>query len=506
MSEWELRHVLALPARIVGRFDNARWTVSGLSDDHWGTALVSLHEAEHAGLNAGTAWGLLLQAVHLGARPDHAPAMRRTLVKHCAPVHEAFATHASLAHVVGRTSAPDLATFASRYPAYADHLDTALALGPDGAFESQWRRVACHAALRTCFQSDVLSALLRRGPRDLSLDDLRDRETPNARYKILRGRRKLLWDRVERRASDRFGDEWAELRSLTSREGGAEQDAWHTLDALCTDAAAEVLAETGRTTLTPSEVRAAYRPLVDALDEVDAPVLLDTDVTGMFEAEQLRLREPRPAHVRPRRTADFAADPHVLIVARPPAAVRRQFVLDDPWPPDGSRPVVAVQARRANEAAVRLYPLDEPGDLESLPPGIPVLAAISVSSARDAGWAGRWSDTILTRSAQTVLLLDTPFNQSIDALLAAGGDFRYGVFPLGETPGSAHAFVCATGDFPPVVRLCTPLAGQALLAHVDRLGRGRRVTDLKEVGADPATALTLLRRIVADDALIEDVR
>ncbi|MGH3912325.1 MAG: hypothetical protein ACRDTC_02765 [Pseudonocardiaceae bacterium] len=306
---------------------------------------------------------------------------------------------------------------------------------------------------------------------------------------------------------------------MSSRDPAAKDavEVWRELERFCLAVAERALAAMGLRTVGPDRMRDVWPAVSEAtghwVADRGTPVELDTDPSGLFEMEQLSLRQPRPARVR-----DLAAcHPgdlvsgsaplrHIFLTVRQPAVLRRQFALqNDPWSPARTEPVVAVQVRRPDGDGVDIYPLESPARLETAArpdTDLGLLASVALTCARDRTWSNVWQ-TPLLQSASTAILLDTPFSQSIAAILADKGDFRYGLTDVVE--GSRHlcVFACAIGDYPPFLAPCTPTGGAGLMEHVTRRTGGKSAVDLTTLTSDPKAMRVIIDHLVSDESVVE---
>jgi len=210
-----------------------------------------------------------------------------------------------------------------------------------------------------------------------------------------------------------------------------------------------------------------------------------------LDLETLELRPPLAATV-----VEFggAVPAGAMLVVRRAEVLRRQYALrEDPLPP-GREPVVVLRHRVGEE--VMLERIASP---DSLPPV--GLASIALTCARDSVWQSRWKDAF-DRVANVAILIDTPFSQSLDALLADTTGFRYAIEPLlDRTP--LWAYVCAVDGFPPLVLPCTMTRAAALRLHTRKRTGGRDPVELPVVVAEPEAVLAMVHRVVAEESVIE---
>ena len=488
-----------------GYLDGQSWTVSGVSGDGWLSSVASLHEAAHAGLNFSTAWGHLLQLLWL--LPARGEALGE-LVRRCVRTHEAYATHVAVIQVSGRGSAPDAGRIVAQYPAYSDHFQEALNLGPPVPATRAWRAYAVEAALEACMQADVLTTLFEAGVGGFKPSSLSDRQSPDSRLNALLEMGVGLWDGFEQAAAATFGGQrWEVLRSadLPGASGIVEAAERIRLRRLCGAHAAQRLRAAGRSTLTASEVQSALPRIVGEITRAPGyaapPPIIDQDPTTLFDMERLRLRSPLPAQVR-----DFGeAEPgllaggdrpgeSMLLTVRRAGVLRQQFALRDDSLPADDEPVVAVTARSAGE--LTLYRVQSPAALPAVG-----LANIALTCARNQVWRESWKDAF-DRVPDVTLLLDTPFSQTLDALLTGTTGFRYAVEPLLDgTP--LYAYVCGVDNTPPLVLPCTVTRASALWAHSRSRTGGQEPAALGDVVDSPEAVLAMASRIVADESVLD---
>jgi hypothetical protein len=488
-----------------GYLDLGSWTVSGVSRDVWFSTLTSLHEAAHAELNSSTAWGRLLHTMWLLTGREE---ILRKLVDRCVLTHEAFATHTAIMRVVGRDSAPDVEEILSRYPTYGFYFQEALSVGPPAPIARVWRGVAAEAALTVCMQAEVLTELLASPLERFTLSRVSERQSPDSQLKVLRKLGTDLWDGFDQVADATYGqDVWVTLRSadLAVRSGTVGADERKQLYRLCSAWVAEKLRAAGRPTLDTHTVLAALPRIVDEIGRAPGhagtPLIVDHDPTTLFDLEHLRLRAPLPVRVRDIADAEpdhlAGGDPpdaHVLLTVRRAGVLRGQFALrNDPLPTD-CEPVVAVRVRTEDE--VVLYQIRSPEAL----PGTE-LANIALTCARDHTWEPRWKDS-LDRAAHVTILLDLPFSQALDALLTGTTGFRYAVEPLLDET-SLWTYVCAVDGHPPLVLPCSLVRAVALRLHTRSRTGGQEPIGLSEVVDEPEAVLAAVRRIVADESVVE---
>jgi hypothetical protein len=261
----------------------------------------------------------------------------------------------------------------------------------------------------------------------------------------------------------------------------------------------------GRPTLDASTVLSALPRIVDEIARAPGyagpPLTLDHDPTTLFDLERLRLRAPLAARVRDVGDAEsrrmVGGDPpggNLLLTVRRAGVLRRQFALRNDTLPADEEPVVAVQVRAGNE--VTLHRVHSPAALPAVG-----LANIALTCARNHAWEERWKDAF-DRVAHVTLLLDTPFSQSIDALLTGTSGFRYAVEPLLDG-NPLYAYVCAVDGTPPLVLPCTVTRASALWRHTRSRTRGQEPAALSEVVDAPGAVLAVVRRIVADESVVD---
>ncbi|MFG1990804.1 hypothetical protein ACGFJ7_12600 [Actinoplanes sp. NPDC048988] len=474
-------HVLNFGPVPTGRYGADGWIVAGVSGDTWLSAFVSLHEAAHAGLNGATAWGQLLGAMWRRPGPRRAVSV---LVEACVATHEAYATHSAVMGVLGRADAPSVAGIRARYPSYGTHLDHALKAGPHARPDNLVRAVAADSVLAGCMQADVLDVSLE----GFTASRVNARNYPDSLLKAVLGLGATFWDGWDRMAADEFGrGRWAELSEVGLRDevGAGER---RRLSALCSAYVAERFRAMGRPVLDTAAVLGALPRIAEQV--TDSPVTIDRDPANLFDLESLRLRAPRPATVT-EFGGSMTGDP--MVVVRRASVWRRQHALGaDPLPP-GEEPVVAL--RRRSGAGVLIERVGSPGALPAAG-----LASIALTCARDAAWAERWKDAF-DRVADVFLLIDTPFGESLDALLSGTTGFRYAIEPLLDGTG-LWAYVCSVDGFPPLTLPCSMTRAAALRIQTGKRTGGREPDDLGLVVRSPAAARSVLSRIVAEESVV----
>jgi hypothetical protein len=100
-------------------------------------------------------------------------------------------------------------------------------------------------------------------------------------------------------------------------------------------------------------------------------------------------------------------------------------------------------------------------------------------------------------------LLDTPFSQSIAALLAGGGEVRYALVDVMD--GSRHlcALACLVGDDRPYVTACTPAAGAGFVAHLARCTGRSPLVDVAVSVPEPDALTSIITYLVSDESVVE---
>lgn len=488
-------HVLTFGRTPTGRYGADGWVVTGISHDTWLSAFVSLHEAAHAGLNGSTAWGQLLAAIWSLPGRD---GVVTVLVEACVQTHEAYATHSAVMGLLGRADAPTVADIRARYPSYGPHLDNALRVGPHGRPDNLARAVAADSVLVGCMQADVLRALLSAPIEAFTASRISARDYPDSLLQAVLRLGADFWDGFDRIAADAFGRErWATLSEVSLRDAVDAGDR-RRLGAKCSAHVADRFRALSRPVLDPTAVLAALPRIVDEIARITGPtgppVIIDRDPTTLFDLETVRLRPPMPATV-----TDFGGsvtgDP--MVVVRRADVFRRQYALgNDPLPP-GREPVVALRRRVGGEVLIER--IESPDAMPSVG-----LASLALTCVRDPAWAGRWKDAF-DRVANVSVLLDTPVSQSIEALLVDTTGFRYAIDPLLDgTP--LWAYVCSVDGFPPLVLPCTMTRAAGLRAQTGKRTQGRGPEELATVVKNPEAVRSVLRRIVAEESLIEHYR
>jgi hypothetical protein len=255
--------------------------------------------------------------------------------------------------------------------------------------------------------------------------------------------------------------------------------------------------------LDTATVLTALPQVVDELNRTSsgATLAVDGDVTTLFDLERLELRKPLPARIL---TIDGtlsmqplpAASPggHRLLTVRRAGVLRRQFALRNDPLPDDREPVVTLRFHAEDEVA--LHQVRSPAELPASD-----LVNIALTCVRDRGWESRWRD-VLGPAKHVTILIDTPFSESLAALLVGTTGFRYAIEPLFD--GTAlFVYVCAVDGARPLILPCTVARAAALKLHTrSRIG-GQPLADLSAVVADPDAVLAVARRIVAEESVIE---
>jgi hypothetical protein len=522
-------HVLAFDGRAGGgAFAHTGWTVTGLGTDEIVNLMVSGHEAEHAALNSTTIWGALLQAVAIASRLASERARYAdtlsVLVERCRRTHEAYATHRSLVGILNADEESTPAGLLAGFPTYRAHLEDAIAIGPGGAINLVWRQLAVEAALLVCMQPRVLP--LRTPLAGFRPAFLRESDSPDSRYLLLRSLAPRLWAEVEDLCSEVMGPQWEELRRVEAPRRGVRaalpDQVQDEIYRLCVIAASAVLKQHGRETMPLDEARAATLGVVDALSEalgdIPNPMVADGNqragLAQLYELERIELRPPRKVTVRPASGAGLAdlvsgqePDRHVLVVARRASVLRRQFSLDvDPWGPEET--VSAVQVARTGpdgHRTIALYPMAHPDELLRLRQAETdrgVLASVAVSSSGDGGWRKLWLPA-LHRSTRLTMLLDVPFLPSIDALAAADPGLRYVVARVWVGDDTHCLFACRIADEPPLFGLCSLVAGLAFADYAANATNGQAVETLAALGVERDHIPLIVRHLVLDESYIE---
>ncbi|HEY1917841.1 MAG TPA: hypothetical protein VGH27_19900 [Streptosporangiaceae bacterium] len=169
-----------------GRYANGQWEVSsaGRAKDA-AVRMVSLHEIMHAELNDCTAWGSLFHAyaalVQHGPVPDVYREVSLGVIEACRRTHEAFATYTG-AFLADRAIGRTLLTGRPEYLAY--YADACQLAGPlPRGSQLEWYLVV--SAVRACMQSRGLPEALCIGLDRFRLADLRERDLPDARLRML---------------------------------------------------------------------------------------------------------------------------------------------------------------------------------------------------------------------------------------------------------------------------------------------------------------------------------
>jgi hypothetical protein len=470
-------------ARGRGRYAGGQWEVSagGRATDA-AVRMVTLHEIMHAELNDCTAWGSLFHAY--GALVRYAPdpeAFREVslrIIEACRRAHEVFATYGGV-FLADRAAGRSLLT---GRPDYLGHYTDAcqLAAGiPDGS-QLQWYAVI--SGIRACMQTWGLPTALHTGLDRFRLADLRARDLPDIRLRMLieEGLALTLGIADEIAAELTQADRDAALHWLTCPPGDAADDvdeevqdrAAATAERMCFDRAAaalerrgaRVLAYNGHQAYTSETVAAVHQLAPAARSTFSAAAADAAEVnTAMqdFGLETLRVRDrPLPARVlllsdiprrhrqRTLRLKDQAGG-YTFLVARSAGTLRSQHAITDdlrPLPAADEAPVVAI--RTAAESALRLWQVARPRELAALRRqigGIGIVSSVSMSLLADTGWEGRWLEPLLNCGPVTILMDLDPFVH-FEHWAALGLTVRYGSVEATSADESWIAFACICRD------------------------------------------------------------
>ena len=522
-------HVLSLHGQTHrGEFSHRRWTVAGLGSDDIVNLLVTGHETHHAALNSGTAWGALLQANAIAAHllpeePRYVEALT-ALVGRCRRTHEAYATHCSLVSILNADEESSVSSLLAGFPAYRTHLNDAVAVGPVGPLSLIWRQIAAESALLVCMQPRILplSAPLRQ----FRPSQLRDADSPDSRYTLLRRLGPRLWTEVDRTCDRVIGQPWSEMKRADPRDPDTASELLESLRLglrqLCVHAATVLLDSEGRPTMSIEEVQQATDSVIEALSEalgtIKNPMVADPShrlgLASLYDLERIELHPPLVARVRPTAAVDptcfvsnDAPDRHIFVVGRRADVLRQQFrLVGDPWQPNET--VCAVQVSRIGpdgNRIVDLYPMMGPDELTRLlevPTDRGVLASVAVSGCRDTAWRDLWLPA-LNRATRLTMLLDLPFLPSIDALVDADLGFRYVLARIPFAGGAQYVFGCSIRDEPPLLGLCSLSAGQAFAEYASRRSGGQAIETLEALGADRSHLPLIVAHLVLDESYLE---
>jgi len=490
--------------------------------------MVTGHETHHASLNSGTAWGALLQATAIAAHllpdePQYAETLTE-LVRRCRRTHEAYATHCSLVSILNADEDSSATGLLAGFPAYHAHLADAVAIGPAGPLSLIWRQIAAESALLVCMQPRILPLSVPLG--QFRPSQLRDADSPDSRYTLLRRLAPRLWTEVDRLCTQVIGQPWVEMKRVDSRVPDTASKLLEPLRLelrrLCAHAAMVLLDVEGRPTMSVEEVQQATESVIEALSDalgtVKNPMIADPShrlgLASLYELERIELHPPLVAGVQPAAAvdpalfvSDDAPDRHVFVVARRADVLRQQFqLMADPWQPNET--VCAVQVAWVDpdgHRRVELYPMTCPDELTRLlevPTDCGVLASVAVSGCRDEAWRDSWLPA-LNRVTRVTMLLDLPFIPSIDALVDADRGFRYVLARISFAAGAQYVFGCSIRGEPPLLGLCSLSAGQAFADYAFRRTGGQATETLEALGADRSHLPLIVAHLVLDESYIE---
>jgi hypothetical protein len=63
--------------------------------------------------------------------------------------------------------------------------------------------------------------------------------------------------------------------------------------------------------------------------------------------------------------------------------------------------------------------------------------------------------------------------------------------------------VCAVGDYPPLLRVCSVPAAAAFRIHLGRRSKAREVGELADLSARPRELAEIAARVTAEESLVE---
>ncbi|MFD6969153.1 hypothetical protein [Streptomyces sp. NPDC059949] len=533
-----LSHVLGLTsadARVMtGSYTYSGWNVvhvAGTGTHH--AMLPSQHEAEHAALNASSAWGTALLAFHVAhvktGDPTHLSTLTE-LVERCRTTHEAFATHASVFMLSSRSELTPAELLAG-YPEYARFHDLAHQTGPDPELRPYWHGIAVNSALMACMQTPVLDRLAECGFARFAPPGrvLRDSDGPDARFRALRRQGTGLWTELEEMLADALGAEtweWLRHTAAADMEGvdAFGSDVWDRLQAVTFTTASSVLRELGFATPTIEEMMEAsaetlktLRTIVPEAESVFAPPgNFRTDALSLFELENLTLRTPRPARVR--RWADRGSTPlssgahprtHVYVCVRSLERLRLQFDLDA-GPLEGLDPTtpvlaVLVPADTRTRRPVELFVIDRPQQLDEIPVAgtdLGVVVNYSLACSLRGAWAAEWLPP-LRALGRTTALFDTLPRRTVPVLLESGHPLRYALIVVRAEERESFVLCLRLGDDPLLLLPCGYAAGQAMASWIHYTSGERLRSDLAVLGRDEEHLVpVVVAHLVGEEAVI----
>ncbi|MFD9522145.1 hypothetical protein [Streptomyces sp. NPDC059979] len=442
-----------------GGFGHDGWWISQPGDDPRSTQFASAHESHHKQLQDSTSYGAVARVYHeLGKATGQARygELAGLLTRASTNVQEAFASWLPAAALVWTR-----ADLVRAYPEYQHHYDAMEHLV--GRIGSPYLRFhAVHALSRACMQTTVIATVLRTGPEDFALADVRDRELPDSRFALLR-RYPPHWDdavavlTAEAEQDERLHGLIAATSLSAALFDPALEDVWQRVNQVMYDATVDALRTAGLTTLaldehlelTPALLSAAQR-IARRLDlrpgrrrrqsEVASVVL------GNAESEAFTVAPPLPARLLPRGTdprlmvADLT-DPHLFLTHRRTAALAANYTMTPDSPPWAAG-ITTVARRTVVEPTGHVVELLELPGPEALPdPALPVFAVAPLSLLAEphlAPWLrGAWPRT-------TALLLDVPLAPHLDLWLSPPDARFHHVFLRIESFGRVVPFLVAT--------------------------------------------------------------
>ncbi|WP_020133366.1 hypothetical protein [Streptomyces sp. 351MFTsu5.1] len=533
-----LSHVLGLTSPdahvMTGSYAYSGWNVVHVA----GTGLLrammpTQHEAEHAALNASSAWGTALLAFHVAhlktGDPTYLDTLRE-LVERCRTTHEAYATHASVLGICSRSELTPEELLAD-YPEYVRFHELAQRTGPDPETLPYWHGVAVESALMACMQTPILDRLAECGFARFSPPArvLRDSDSPDARFRALRRQNTGLWTELERMLADALGSEvWEQLRHTATADiegvGAFGTEVWNRLQAVTFTTASSALRELGFATPTIEAMMAAseetlkiLRGVVPEAERIFVPPgSFHTDALSLFELENLTLRTPRPARVR--RWADRGATAltsgasprtHVYVCVRSLERLRVQFDLDAGHLADLAplTPVVAVlvPADERTGRPVELFVVDDPGQLAEIPAAgtdLGVVVNYSLACSLRRTWATAWLPRLRTLG-ETTALFDTLPRRTVPLLLESGHPLRYALIAVRDGGHESFVLCVRLGDDPLLLLPCSFAAGQAMASWIHYASGERLRSDLAVLGRDEQHLVpVVVGHLVGEEAVI----
>jgi hypothetical protein len=452
-----LARLLLTGGEVEGAYTPLGFELFGGGSDLLADRIAHIHEIHHCALNDSTEWG---SALHVTARIPGGEEAFGVLLELCRPIHEAYATFASVA-LAGELDGGAAAVL-ERYPLYVPLLAAFERLiRPVGSANRRYLLGTQYA--RVCMQAPVLSKVLSKvseGGR-LKGADFRLLDTPDARW---------LWLR-------RRGDELAELAAaegdaaacatpggeaaISADERGespvamaaTNDPAWDAWEHAAYQVLADALASAGATPLAFNGHQAGTRavvawaqqrypglPLAAALTQGRAPDDRSLAAATMAPSRHAATAQRWRARLDRLPVADLVSvvESRSVIDGRPVLVIsvrpgRRADALYD-WPDAEAQwlrslpaPLVAVRIIEGGEEpgdeVIAHVPLDEPGSVEQLSAAWagrgPVVACLSASCLTDADWQRRWLP-VLRSAGDRVVLVDVELDRFVRRWASAG--------------------------------------------------------------------------------------